>query len=99
MTTDSEYCAAFLARYGDRILYVASERTWFLFDGQRWTRDDTGAVTDAIHQFTKLTSATRVRAVEFLVRCDRRVAVSLPELRAIANGMPRLPSPALLGAA
>ena len=87
--TEDDIALAFSHVYADRLRYVALWGRWLQWDGQRWVRDNTLGVYDAIRALLrklgsgmddktrpKMLKAQTVAAVHNLVRADRRHAAT-----------------------
>jgi len=101
MSSEIEYfedrlALAFSDRYADGLKYVGSLRRWFVWNGQRWQADDSGAAIERCRSLCretaercgdmraaeKLGRARTIEAVERLARSDRRHAVAVSALDA-----------------
>lgn len=51
--TDYGNAERLVTRYGDRIRYCPPRRCWFIWDGRRWARDDTGEIVRLAKRTTR----------------------------------------------
>jgi putative DNA primase/helicase len=85
--TEDSLAQVFVDENLDRIRYDHDAGAWYLWDGVRWARDDTGTAAERCRHINRrfghldsklakaLGSARAVKGVEWLARTDQRVAV------------------------